>query len=305
MIDKVLFLGSKNIGYSVLEEMYRVAPVSLCGIVTLNDTINDMSYVSHFKLFAASKNIPIHLLDGPKGLKSIIKELKPKLIVVVGWYWIIPSKLIKIVENGIIGIHGSLLPKYRGFSPFVWALINGETKTGLSLFYFSNGIDDGDIIAQKEIPLNINIEIGELLTIAEAKSIELINDNYKNILYKRNKRIPQTNKNVSYCSVRKPKDGIINWGDDNNNIYNFIRAQSFPYPGAFSYLDGELFIFEKVILVEQNYYGVPGVIAKKTNKSIIVCCGKNAIEVINLRKSESKENIVLTMKFGKKFSTDI
>ena len=107
--------------------------------------------------------------------------------------------LIDFVVKGFIGIHGSLLPSYRGFAPFVWSLINGDRKTGISMFYLSKGIDDGDIIDQEEIIIDDNTNISTLLNVAKLKSIKLINKKYNDILEGTNNRKSQSTTNITYC----------------------------------------------------------------------------------------------------------
>jgi len=300
MINKVFFLGSKKLGYSVLKEMYNINQ-DISRIITYNDKADKRSYLEEFEEFSLKKKIVLNILDKPSELFDLIEEEVPDLVIVAGWYWIIPIKILEIVRKGFIGIHGSLLPSYRGFAPFVWALLNGEKETGLSLFYFSDGIDTGDIIAQKKLTINDNTKIANLLSQAEEKSIELIRENYGKILNEKNSRTLQLNTNVSYCSIRKPEDGLIDWNDTNVNIHNFIRAQSDPYPGAFSYIEQKKYFIVEAKLVNDTYYGTVGVIAEKNPDSIIVCCGKNAIEIIQLREENNIDNIVGRMKFGKKF----
>lgn len=305
MINNVLFLGSKKLGYTVLEKMYSINQDKLSEIVTLDDSGDKRSYLERFKEFASFNGIKITILKGPVGFKDVIEKGKPDLVVVAGWYWIISKSLLSKVPGGFIGIHGSLLPNYRGFAPFVWALINGERRTGVSLFYFADGIDTGDIIDQKELKIGENTTIAELLEDAEEKSVELINDNYEALLKGKGKRTPQSELNVSYCSIRKPKDGNINWADDNTSIHNFIRAQSDPYPGAFSFIDGQKYFITKAKVVSDTYFGPQGVVAKKNKNSIVVCCGKNAIEVLELREEGSKENSVHKIGFGHTFTSKI
>ena len=98
------------------------------------------------------------------------------------------------VPNGLIGLHASLLPQYRGFAPLVWAVINGEIKTGISLFYLSDGVDTGDIIDQGELTIGDNYTIATLLNKVEKMSLDMVDSNYKKILNKPNNRILQSKK---------------------------------------------------------------------------------------------------------------
>ena len=300
-INKVFFLGSKNMGYRVLKKMYSIDPHSLERIITIDDSDDDRSCYDKFCTFATQNNIPLSVLNKPSELSPIVGDQNPELIMVVGWYWIIPTNIIEKVPNGIIGIHSSLLPQYRGFAPLVWSIINGDTKTGISLFYLAEGIDKGDIIDQRQLLIGENTTISSLLNDTEQLSIEMINQHYKKILKRTNNKTPQSAHNISYCAIRKPEDGRINWSKDNNIIHNFIRAQSDPYPGAFTYIKDKKYYIIDSRIIRETYYGAPGTIAQSGNNSITVCCGKNALELTHIREEQSKENIVNKMKFGKKF----
>lgn len=303
VINKVFFIGSKKLGYSILKKLHSVDEESICKIITIDDTKDNRSSYNKFQNFATKNKISIDVLNNPSELSTIINEEKPELIIVSGWYWIIPTEVLNKVPNGLIGLHASLLPQYRGFAPLVWAVINGEKKTGISLFYLSDGVDTGDIIDQRELIIDNNCTIDTLLSKVEKMSLDMVDTNYKKILNKTNNRISQSKNNVSYCSIRRPEDGLINWGDDNISIHNFIRSQSDPYPGAFTHIkDKKYYILESVI-INETHYGPKGLISRVDNNSIIVCCGKNALKIVNIRSEDSKENIINKMRFGTKFES--
>ena len=128
-----------------------------------------------------------------------------------------------------------MLPKYRGFAPLVWAIINGEKKTGVTLFYFDEGVDNGDVVDQYKIDIDDNDNISVLLDKTNRAVIKLLQRNINNILLGQNNRYPQDSSNASYCSQRKPIDGLINWNGSSKHIHRLIRAISPPYPCAFTY----------------------------------------------------------------------
>mgnify|MGYP003116994440 CR=1 FL=1 len=301
VIDKVFFVGSKKLGHSILKKLHTINPESIKRVVTIDDTSDERNYFNEFRSFTKENTLPLNILTKPSELGTLIREEKPDLVIVVGWYWIISPEVLEMVPNGLIGIHASSLPQYRGFAPLVWAVINGEKKTGISLFYLSDGIDTGDIIDQRELPIGENSNISSLLDETEKLSLDMIEKNYESILNKSNTRSPQKENKISYCSIRKPEDGLINWSWKNTDIHNFIRAQSDPYPGAFTYINGEKYFLSDSTVIKYPYYGPSGVIAEKNSKYIIVCCGENALKIKNIKKYTSNENIINKMRFGKKF----
>lgn len=164
---------------------------------------------------------------------------KPDFLLCIGWYYLIPQAFIDMTPIGAAGIHASLLPKYRGNAPLVWAMINGEKETGVSLFYFDDGIDTGDIIAQKRFPIKESDTIREVLAKTEKAGIEVLLEQLPLLAKGEAGRTAQDHSQASVFPRRTPMDGRIDWDWDITRIKNFIRAQTRPYPGAFTEIGGK------------------------------------------------------------------
>ena len=205
---------------------------------------------ANLKAIADKHNIPYYEIDSREGKKtkdyeSIIKELNLDLILVLGWYYMVPKSTRELTKYGAWGIHASLLPKYAGGAPLNWAIINGEKQTGVTLFRMEDGVDDGDIIVQKAFGIEYEDTIKEVYDKATNVSKEILVDVFKNI--ENIKFIPQDKNKIEVFPQRKPDDGEIDLTKTSNEIYNFVRAQSNPYPGAFiKTIDGKKLIIEKV-----------------------------------------------------------
>jgi len=302
MIRKVLFIGSKKLGFSVLETIYSINQDVLEHIITCDDIKDTRSCLDDFKYFSDKVKVPMLVLDKPSNLKKTILKSKPDLVIVVGWYWMIKEELLDLVPFGFIGLHASLLPKYRGFAPLVWAILNNEKETGISMFYFDKEIDSGDIISQKSVSIDLNDSIGDMIKKIEIKSIGLIKKNYPLLIAGKAPRIKQNHDDSTYCSIRKPKDGIINWNLSNTEVHNFIRAQSYPYPGAFSFIGDKKYFILKSGIFNKKYYGVPGTVCEVLNDGVKVSCGKGAIIIRDIRLELDNHNIINSIKFGKQFN---
>ncbi|HEY5123960.1 MAG TPA: methionyl-tRNA formyltransferase [Ignavibacteria bacterium] len=302
IVNKVLFIGSKHLGLSCLKIIFSIEPKSLAAIVTLNDTIDIRCKLKEFKSFAEQKKKKLYILEKQSGLKDIIEKEKPDLCIVVGWYWKISPEILSSVPNGFIGLHASLLPKYRGFAPLVWAIINGEKRTGISLFYLEDGIDTGNIIGQKQFTISQTDSIRTVLEKSEIYCDKLLKENYLKILSGNASKKSQTNSYASYCSERKPEDGLINWTDSNKNIYNFIRAQSEPYPGAFTYIDSKKIRIWKANIFPYPYHGIPGTIIQINSDSAVVVCGQGALILNEVQFEEQNKCPAQTvLKYGIRF----
>lgn len=167
---------------------------------------------------------------------DLIKKISPDVILVSGWYYMIPEKILSLPKEGVWGLHASLLPNYAGGAPLVWAMINNEDFTGVTLFKMKKGVDNGDIIGQRIFRINNIDTIDKLVKKSAEASKRLLNKflNQKEIKY-----INQLESEIKIYPQRSPKDGEIDWSKSPEYIERFIRAQTKPYPGAWTLIDGK------------------------------------------------------------------
>ncbi len=275
-LPKVIFLGSKKLGLRILKEMHKISPDSLIGAITIDDRADKLlTHYQSFQKYAEKIKIPLFTVNNKAETEKTILKLLPDLSIVVGWYWLIEKNILDIASRGFIGIHNSLLPKYRGGSPLVWSLINGDSKVGFSLFTFTPGMDDGPIWAQGTVNVGSSDFISDILRKIEEKAVEKFRKIYLPIINKEIQPFEQDHSQATYCSQRFPDDGLINWNMPADYIYNFIRAQSEPYPGAFTrYKDTKLIIW-RAQPFPCKYFGTPGQVAKIGKDGVYVICGNN------------------------------
>ena len=239
---KIVFIGVVNIGWHCLKALLE-SEANVVGIFTADKQemvkISRMhpDYFSEFEDLASRYDVSLYKIRDtgiPLDTESI-KQLHPDIIFCIGWPQIISREILQIPQCGCIGIHPTLLPKRRGGAPINWCLIDGLAESGVTLFYFDEGLDSGDIIAQRKFEISLEdtakIVLDEVTNIA----VELIKKYYP-LLEKGNApRIPQDNAEATYTRRRHPEDGIIDWGRTSLSIYNWIRALTLPFPGAFTY----------------------------------------------------------------------
>lgn len=272
---KAVFIGSKLIGFRCMRVCEETVPNTIKAILTIEDSSDSRSALADFNRFSSERNIPLYFYKKSSDLDEFIEKSEPELSIVVGWYWIIKNKLLDKVPHGFVGLHASLLPKYRGGSPLVWAIINCETETGVSLFYFTEGLDNGDIISASRFKIEKEDTINEVSEKAIKCSISIFKEYYPKLLQGKAPRTSQDDQQASYCAQRMPKDGKINWNWSANRIHNFIRAQSYPYPGAFTILGNKKLTTWSASLLEETYYGTPGQVARISPNGVTVICGDN------------------------------
>ncbi|RME00270.1 MAG: methionyl-tRNA formyltransferase [Calditrichaeota bacterium] len=272
-IRRVVFMGSKRLGYLILQEMFRHHPDRLAGAITLDDREDTRSYFQQIQAFAHTQKIPLFIAENKQHTREIIYRLKPDMGFVAGWYWLLDHELLQFVPHGFWGIHNSLLPRYRGSAPLVWAIINGETEVGFSIFKFTPGMDDGPIWAQEKLAISPDEYVGDILHRLEQKTLEVFQTKYPRVFEHEISAVEQDHRQATYCAQRRPEDGRIDWRRPAREIYNFIRAQSEPYPGAFTLLREKKLTIWKARLFEFPYFGTPGQVARITKDGVWVICG--------------------------------
>ena len=246
---RTIFFGATELGYRCCEGLIEkgheiVAIFSIPRRFRISYAEGPVENVTfrNFENLAERHGIPLIYIETKMSdprYQELIADLKPDFGLAAGWYYVIPRSVLARFDKGVAGVHASLLPKYRGGAPLVWAIINGETKTGVTLFYFDDGVDTGDIIAQREFPIAPRDTIREVYERATQTSVDLAIESIPLIASGKAPRAPQDESGATVYPQRSPEDGLIDWRQDCETIRNFIRAQTRPYPGAFTILHGK------------------------------------------------------------------
>lgn len=203
-----------------------------------------------------------------------INELKPDLILSIGWRRLLPSSIFKIPKFGTVNLHDSLIPNYRGFAPINWAIINGEKEVGITTHFIDEGIDTGNIILQKKLSISFTDTAFDVFNNLLELSPKLVLDTIDMI--EKGQVTHQKNNNANkgfFCSRRFPDDGKISWQANRESIYNLIRALCDPYPNAFCFYEGKKIFIKRAQLTNEDYRGMPGKICAILDEGIVVTCG--------------------------------
>jgi len=201
------------------------------------------------------------------------------LIISAGYPLVFPNDLIEAAANHTINLHGGPLPSYRGGSPLNWQIINGEKNIKISIIKMAKDLDTGPIYCNKKFKLKKNDTIKTVHQKVNNLFPGMVNLTIKKIKNKI-KPLKQTNKNIKYYKQRSEKDGLINWNMKNaHQVYNFVRAVTKPYPGAFYYYKKK---FRKILrcnISQKNPNFRPGTLFYEKNQKFIKC-KKNSIKII-------------------------
>ncbi|MDR0801969.1 methionyl-tRNA formyltransferase [Fluviicola sp.] len=236
---RIVFMGTPHFSVGILEAI-RSAGLNLAGIVTVADKPAGRGQLIHespVKQFAVQNNIPVlqplKLKDPDFILK--LEALKADVFVVVA-FRMLPTEVWKIPAKGTFNLHASLLPDYRGAAPINWAIINGDSETGLSTFFIDEEIDTGNVIRQLRMPVGENESAGELHDRMMIEGGQLVVETLNDIASDSVQPVPQTE---FTDSPKRPAPKLfkentqIDWSADSKTIHNLVRGLN-PYPSAWT-----------------------------------------------------------------------
>lgn len=276
-MSKVLFIGSKAIGLRSLEIIHSLDPESIVGIMTLDDSKDERNALDGFRSYAKKSGLRLDVVKNRSEADEVVKSLAPDICLVVGWYWLIKQEILDRVPKGFLGIHHSLLPKYRGSSPLVWSIINGDPQVGTTLFSFTEGMDDGPIWAQKAVDVSDSDDIGTLLQKLDLEVENILNQHWLGIINGTNhSRLPDLGQST-FCVRRHPHHGQIDWTTSAQEVFNFIRAQTTPYPGAYTGVGSEKLIVWKSQITDNQSDKAPGAVSIIETGQVQITCGYGSV----------------------------
>ncbi len=198
------------------------------------------------------------------------------VIFIIGWRYLIPPEIYNLAKKGCFVFHDSYLPNYRGFSPTVWAIRNGEDYTGTSIFKITEKMDEGPILSQKKIVIGDDEYISDVMERITRANESLIQEVYRSIVGSNIILTEQNHDKATYTCKSIPSDFRIDWSNNTKDVFNLIRSYSNPYPGAFSYLlETKVTIFKARVEKIQSYSGyIAGrVKSLNTDGSVTIFCG--------------------------------
>lgn len=216
-----------------------------------------------------------------------IMAYKPDIIVVVAFGQILPLNILKTPKYGCINVHASLLPKYRGASPIHWAIISGEKSTGVTTMFMDEGMDTGDMLLKSETPIGENETMQELHDRLSQMGAELMIKTINQIESGEVERKHQDNSQATYSKLLTKEMGNIDWAIDASRIRNLIRG-THPWPGAYTYYEGEKFKIFSADIVEDNKSSAPGTIVEVTKNAIIIQTGSGLISLKEIQAENGK-----------------
>lgn len=238
---QLVFLGTPAFAVPTLERVVE-AGHQVIAVVTQPDRPRGRGQhaaAPPVKEAALRLSLPVYQPERVRRPEAVeyLRGLAADAMVVVGYGQIIPQNVIDLAPMGIINVHGSLLPKYRGAGPIQWAILNGETRTGVTTMRIDAGLDTGDMLLKAETEIGPDedaIELGRRLAVMGA---DLLVETLSGLAAGKITPEPQDTAQATYAPLLKKEDGLIDWSQDAARIHNRVRGLQ-PWPGAFTKFRG-------------------------------------------------------------------
>ena len=281
---RVIFCGTPSFAVPTLRHLLVQADFEIAAVITQPDRPRGRGQEvssSPVKQAALEAGIPVHQpgkIRSPEA-QELLQRFAPDVIVIIAYGQIIPARLLPIPRLGWINLHASLLPKYRGAAPINWAIVNGETKTGVTTMRIDAGMDTGEILLQREMEIGARETAPELAARMSELGAPLMAETLRGLAANAIVPHPQSHEQASTAPLLKREDGRIDWSRPAQEIYNRMRGLAH-WPAAYTtfrgrscHLRGEpAFNDLDEQHAQQGETGAPGSLLVQRDATI-VCCG--------------------------------
>jgi methionyl-tRNA formyltransferase len=299
---RIVFCGTPHFAVPSLKTLVDQRDIEIAAVITQPDRPRGRGQevaASPVKQAALAAGLVVHQ---PEKIRSpdaqkILEQIAPDCIVIIAYGQIIPARLLPIPKFGWINLHASLLPKYRGAAPINWAIVNGESETGLTTMRIDAGMDTGEMLLQSRLGI-APLETAPQLTVRLAQAgAPLMTATLEGIAAGTLKSQAQNNEEASYAPILKKEDGRIDWGLAAQQIYNRMRG-FMPWPGAYTSFRSQtcqiwgqpVFLDSPLAAPFKDVATRPGTI-RKTCDHLLVACGDTTVLEVTTVKVEGRKQV--------------
>jgi methionyl-tRNA formyltransferase len=291
-IPRVIFMGSGKIGLPTLHWLATTDIVNLVGIVTQQDKPVGRAQIvtpPPPKVLAKDRGIPVlqpEKIRRPEVLESI-QQLAPDVIIVMAYGQILPKALLDLSTIACLNLHASLLPKHRGASPIQASILAGDTTTGITVMYMAEGLDTGDILSARALPV-CRRETGESLHDRLALlGPEALTEALALLLVGKAPRIAQEGSLANYTPKLDRESGRLDWSASCYDLERRIRAM-YSWPGAYTLVNVQGGGTPKKLKIHRafplhRFSGVPGEVLQINSRGIVVACGAGGLLLLTVQ----------------------
>jgi methionyl-tRNA formyltransferase len=225
---------------------------------------------------AGEQGIPVvecWRLEESRAALAMIEEAAPDIFLASDWRTWVPPEILKMARWGGVNLHDAPLPRYGGFAPVNWAIVNGEESTAVTAHFMSEELDLGHILEQAWVPIHFTDTAVDVVRRTLPLFGSLALRALDSIEAGTHRPVPQDPAHATFFHRRTERDSRIDWGRPSVELYNLVRAQADPYPNAFCFHEGRRLSVKRAGLPERAYCGTPGRVVRRTEHGVVVVCG--------------------------------
>lgn len=289
---RIVFMGTPDFAVPSLKALIASGH-EVCGVFTQPDKPKSRGMKlqpSPVKEYSLSIGLPVFqpakMRDGEA--LGILRELEPELIVVAAYGKILPPEILELPRLGCVNVHSSLLPKYRGAAPINWAILNGEDETGVTIMYMAEGLDTGDILAQRSTPININENAAELFSRLADLGAELLIEVLEQLDRETAAAVPQDDNLSCYAPMLSKELSPMDWAKTARQLHDQVRGL-YPWPAATAILDTVRCKIVRTGLLGEHSGQAPGTVLQADKRGLRISCGDGEVlEILELQPDGKK-----------------
>ena len=281
---RIIFMGTPAFAVPSLAALYNTEH-EIVAVFTQPDKPGNRRKLTPppVKDLALEHGTPVYQPAKVKDAAEDIRALSPDVIVVVAYGKILPQDILDIPPCGCINVHGSLLPSYRGAAPIQWAVLNGETTTGVTIMHMDKGLDTGDMIAKSETEILPRETSGQLFDRLKTLGADLLVDTLPAILDGTANQTPQDHGAATLAPPLSREMSPCDWTRPAKEVANHIHGLD-PWPVATMKLDGMIIkLFGAETLPQSAESATPGTIVQADKQGIVIACGEGAVRILELQ----------------------
>lgn len=282
---RIVFMGTPGFAVPVLQALYQAGHEITCVITQPDRPRGRKGKLEPPEIKSAAQALGLSVFQFEKIREDepsrVLEEQGADVIVTAAYGQILSERNLAAAKYGVINAHASLLPKYRGSCPVNWAIMEGETETGVTSMHTAKGVDTGDMILQRKIPILAHETAGELLERLSYVAAEVMVETIQAIAEGTAPRIPQDDSQATHCRMLKKEDGKIDFYLDAEEVVNRVRGLD-PWPG--SYIIGEGQPYKVFDARATDHVGEPGtVLCADEKQGLVIACKTGAVRFMSIQ----------------------
>lgn len=298
---KLVFLGTPDFAVPSLERIIASKHEILAVVTQPDKPVGRKNVLTPSPVKVCALNHGLKVLQYNKirveGVEDL-KNLAPDIMVTCAFGQILSQEIIDIAPRGIINVHASLLPKYRGAAPIQYSIINGDTETGVTIMQTEAGIDTGDILSVEKTPIDPDETAGELFERLSELGAKLIVETLDEIEAGKITPVKQDETKATHVKMLTRETGKIDWAKSAKDIKNLVRGTN-PWPAAHTFSNGKALKIFAVNALDGDFDGQIGEVLR-ADKKLVVKCGQGAVEILEIQAEGGKRMSATAFDAGRK-----